>query len=454
MVNQRAGQIRNAMEGFLRKRLAERIAKLSPDDPKYEKETNDHVLDTWLQKMQEQVQQIQVVTHPLRLTHSGISIKDATNLYCHPNSLIKHQYLTTASLADNFFEDVTGNAAALSSYSFLLTEFEDKRLLDLLLTKDADFVAALHEDPATAESYLDALLVITQPKAEKLASHVLAKQLYWLNSIAAADNDCVSPYHDKDFTLLAPLSSSSLAHEMYLQIESARFSEESKSLRDARRTNKAVDGVLYSYPNLAVQIIGGANPQNVSVLNSKRKGTNYLLASLPPQWKEADVKMPWHAHSVFKLFSSRRSVIALVGELKTFLNTDPKPNLETRTYVSGTVDSLLDELLIFAQELQQVEAGWSLDKRCQLSLSQTYWLDIKRCITDADFKQAWILEPWPEQIATDFANWLNSKLESKLLQFGDVEFRRWAKQLKRYEGWRNQLDELSAQLEEYENGAN
>ena len=45
-----------------------------------------------------------------------------------------------------------------------------------------------------------------------------------------------------------------------------------------------------AYASLAVQELGGTKPQNISQLNSERRGDNYLLASLPPVWKTVAVQ--------------------------------------------------------------------------------------------------------------------------------------------------------------------
>ena len=85
--------------------------------------------------------------------------------------------------------------------------------------------------------------------------------------------------------------------------------EANKAARQARRERKVHDGVFHDYPGLAVQNMGGTKPQNISQLNSERRGVNYLLSSLPPQWKASAARLPVHATSVFdRLFIARPEV--------------------------------------------------------------------------------------------------------------------------------------------------
>lgn len=426
-LSSRAKEIRQVILSYIENRLNTKIEKLQLDDPKYQVEQDKHIPSVWLASAVERASQIQVVTHPLKATYPHAHIKETTSLYCVPKTLPQHGLVATQTLGEIFTDDVTGNAAALDIYGLLQLQVENKTLLELCLSEDKDMQAALHNDLQIGATWLATLADVTQPKMQGIASHNFAKQLFWL----AGDD----PYNNQDYLLLAPLYSSTLAHEVYEQIDFDRFSPESKEIRDAVRANKQHDGIARSYPQLAIQVIGGSNPQGISSLSSKRRGVNYLLASLPPSWKPTKTRPPLKVSSIFSVFEKRRDTAVWVRELKDFLASNPPANVQTRTKVDWLVNGLLDELTIFAAVYQALPASWSADEQCNLALAQRYWLDPARALQDADFAEAWLTSEWAEQVEQDFARWLNLQLGKRINQLGDVEFRRWAKEMRNDSHW-------------------
>jgi CRISPR-associated protein Csy1 len=305
-------------------------------------------------------------------------------------------------------------------------------------------MAALHDDPAQAKGMRDAFVSLTQPRNEAVSSHTLAKQLYWLT-----DQDACA---DADYTLLAPLYATSLAHAVYGEVQEARFGEVNKAARAAKRERRAHDNACLDYPDLAVQNMGGTKPQNISQLNSERRGMNYLLSSLPPQWKASAVRLPVNAASVFdRLFIARPDVRRVVKALRQFLESDPVPNLATRQHREALTDVLIDELVSLATELHRVmPPGWSRDddRFDRLGVHEKLWLDPLRAELpeESDFAKQWLAMDWPEEIGKAFARWLNSQLRGKL-PVGDVEAREWRKELLTDEdGFKQQLRTLRNRL--------
>nr|WP_230680832.1 type I-F CRISPR-associated protein Csy1 [Paracidovorax cattleyae] len=198
---------------------------------------------------------------------------------------------------------------------------------------------------------------------------------------------------------------------------------------------------------------GGTKPQNISQLNSERRGMNYLLSSLPPQWQASAVRLPVHAASVFdRLFLSRPEVRRTVRALRVFLETGPDANRATRERRESMVDMLLGELVALAAELQQLlPPGWTCDDaRFQdLHRSEQLWLDPLRAERpdETDFAHEWLRMDWPAAIGLRFANWLNAQLRDKLL-VGDTEARAWQKELLTDEdGFQHQLRALRQRLD-------
>ena len=414
---------RAAISAFLQERLQAKLDKLKPDDPQRDEVIASFAHDVWLASAAKRVEQIQAVTHSLKPIHPDAR---GTNLYVEPRTLPPLAELGSHALGERFVGDVVGNAAALDVYKMLKLEVNGRSLLTALLAQDADALAALHTDPAQAQALRDAFVSLTQPRAEGPSSHTLAKQLYWLTGTDACD--------DAHYTLLAPLYATSLAHAVHAQVQEDRFGEANKAARQARRERKVHDGVFHDYPGLAVQNMGGTKPQNISQLNSERRGVNYLLSSLPPQWKVSEQRFPTHADSVFtRYFDSRPLVRQTVKTLRRYLESNPNPVKDTRDHRKELVDVLVDEMVNMAAELQHaLPPGWTLDdpRFSALNEDEQTWLDALRAELpeEDDFANRWLAMEWPDAIGTRFGNWLNARLEGKL-SFSDIEFRAWKKEL-------------------------
>ncbi|MBO1248563.1 type I-F CRISPR-associated protein Csy1 [Comamonas denitrificans] len=400
-----------------------------------------HQPSAWLEDAARRVQQIQAVTHALKPIHPDAR---GTSLYVEPSTLPALAELGSHALGERFVGDVVGNAAALDVYKLLKLEVHGRSLLTALLVHDADALAALHPDPQQAQALRDALVSLTQPRAEGPSSHTLAKQLYWLTGSDACD--------DAHYTLLAPLYATSLAHAVHAQVQEDRFGEANKAARQARRERRMHDGVFHDYPGLAVQNMGGTKPQNISQLNSERRGVNYLLSSLPPKWRTSAVRLPVHAASVFdRLFIARPEVRRTVRTLRVFLESNPDANLATRERREALLDTLVDELVSLAAELQQLlPPGWSRDDErfADLHRSEQLWLDPLRAEQpdEAEFAREWLQMDWPAAVGQRFANWLNAQLRGKL-PLGDAEAHAWQKELLTDEdGFQQQLRALRQRL--------
>ena len=433
---------RAAISAFLQERLQAKLDKLKPDDPQRDEVIASFAHDVWLASAAKRVEQIQAVTHSLKPIHPDAR---GTNLYVEPRTLPSLAELGSHALGERFVGDVVGNAATLDVYKLLKLEVNGRSLLTALLAQDADALAALHTDPAQAEKLRDAFVSLTQPRAEGPSSHTLAKQLYWLTGSDACD--------DAHYTLLAPLYATSLAHAVHAPVQEDRFGESNKAARQARRERKMHDGVFHDYPGLAVQNMGGTKPQNISQLNSERRGMNYLLSSLPPHWQASAVRLPAHATSVFdRLFIARPEVRRTVRALRVFLESDPDANLGTREQREELLDALVDELVSLAAELQQIlPPGWSRDDERfkELVYEEALWLDPLRAEIpeEAQFAHDWQYMDWPAAIGKAFGNWLNAQLRGKL-PVGDAEAREWKKVLLTDEdGFKQQLRELRNKLD-------
>ena len=373
---------------------------------------------------------IAVASHIAKGVHPDLRVKTATNLAVNFSELPQLNVLGSHVLSDDEkLHDTTGdgakNAAAYELYLLLECRFEGQKLIDLLRCKDPDAIEAMNSSVQLDDAAVLCIQLL-EPKCPAVSATTLSKQLYWLTGSDACD--------DAHYTLLAPLYATSLAHAVHAQVQEDRFGEANKAARQARRERKVHDGVFHDYPGLAVQNMGGTKPQNISQLNSERRGMNYLLSSLPPKWKVNAQRFPTHADSVFtRYFDSRPLVRQTVKTLRRYLESNPNPVKDTRDHRKELVDMLVDEMVNMAAELQHaLPPGWTLDdpRFSALNEDEQTWLDALRAELpeEDDFANRWLAMEWPDAIGTRFGNWLNARLEGKL-SFSDIEFRAWKKEL-------------------------
>lgn len=406
-------RIKAEIARFLREeRLLPKLDKLKDgDDDARQKLIAEHQPAVWITDAARRVGQIQQVSHAIKFTHpsaDGSSLSSAGN----PQAGVLD--LGTHSLAGEWTADVVGNAAALDVYKFLRLTVDGRSLLERAMARDPALAEALSKDADLAAEWMEAFATLPDPKG-KPASHKLAKQLYW-------------PVGDGVYHLLAPLLSSPLAHAVHRRIGEDRFSEAAKAAREARRAGKTHRHGYRDYPDHVIQSFGGSKPQNISQLNSERRGQNYLLASLPPIWTSAAISPPLKIETVFTRFFERRSEVRrLTDVLREFLRrvTDVKSNIRIRTTRQQLVADLCDQVLQMAAELRELEPNWSAGTECRLNLAEQCWLDPERRLTDDEFAAHYRRGKWKDEVCLRFANWLNGRLQTDKTLFGGSEALEW-----------------------------
>lgn len=382
---------------------------------------------------------LQITTHILKATHPQANGSDWHNLLRNRD----WKEIGTHSVAQ-LEEDITGGAALSKDAKFLRTEIQGRRVLDWIRDGDQEFQSALHENPDTAREWMQTLRNHVKQKSgnignsDKPDSDWRVKQVYWL-----ADGD---PRSDSGYHLLQPMFPSSLVHAVHADIQNTFFGEVNVEARKAYQENKPFDRLYRKYQGLALRQIGGDHPENVSALNSERRGRNDLLASLPPPaWNPPGLRMLARdsAFAVFLYFGNVRELVKALGE---FLASDPAPTMETRQQRESLEQELGLELAAFGAAVRnQQDCGWTRDARCQLPRHQQLWMDPERalpevCVSsehpewqadDEAFSRDFHRGDWADQVAGDFGLWLNAQLrqhDDKLKTLGETEMRHFARQ--------------------------
>ncbi|GKW41402.1 type I-F CRISPR-associated protein Csy1 [Pectobacterium parvum] len=365
-----------------------------------------HEVRAWLTDAASRAGQISLVTHALKFTHSdakGSSIFSA-------ETAADAKTLSTATLAQPAI-DAVGNAAALDVARLLQTEHDGDSLVSALQRGDHRALEALAENPEQLTQWLAGFQQVFTDRQP--SSHKLAKQIYF-------------PTENGEYHLLSPLYSSSLAQALHQRINAVRFGDEAKDIRKARKDNLWHDQLDISYPNLAVQNMGGTKPQNISSLNSSRSGRSYLLSCAPPQWNS--IEKPPQQHEC--IFRSNGEVdyhtSDIVKSMRRFLLSVKKVqnNRDIRQQRLHYLDQLIDQLFFYVSSVQNLPSGWSAES--ELKRAQQLWLDPYRAKTDTVSRREREAGDWQKAVAYDFGRWLNRRLKHEELIFGEVERREWS----------------------------
>lgn len=362
----------------------------------------------WLTDAAIRAKQISLVSHALKFTHSDAK---GSSLLVEASDTDKHQCLSTSALED-IHTDVVGNAAALDVANMLLLDWQGKRVLDYVAANDsAPFQPFAGSDDQLAqwmEGFSQAL------KLSDPASHVLAKQVYF-------------PVAEGEYHLLSPLAASAMSHALYRKVQDSRFGDEEKARRAAKKAKRYAPGLVQDIPDLAVQTFGGTKPQNISLLNSQRRGRVYLLNAQPPSWV-GKLKPPESEVAFWKgyLFKAR----PVLTELRNFAlsSQNLESTMEVRAQRQRLVQNLIDELLQYASSFWLLPEGWS-KAHTGLPDYLNAWLDIgnedirKAAQSDKD--------TWMKSISDNFAWYVRGVLETRKLQLSDTEQAYFRQQIKR-----------------------
>jgi CRISPR-associated protein Csy1 len=390
---------------------------------------------TWLADVASRAHNLQVVTHPIKFTHSAI--KGGSSIRFRPGESVLHDEIGTHSLTGGLEEDFAiSDAKHLDVHSLLSKVIvEERPLLSWILEGDADLERALHDQPSRAKEMMDSFRRVTR-QDECPISHILAKQVYWLHGEIPTDDD---QYH-----LLQPMFSSALEHEINEEICSAR--EAAFEALGAHK-QKPTYADHHTYPDLVKRHIGGSNEQNVSPLNKTRRGDNHLLPSLPPIWKPRRTNL-LKRKSALEEFIWFEDVRDQVKALVDFMESvqDKTTNMEIKNQRDALVNDLVESLTLFSLAIRAgYSPGWTCDENCRLPRCEQLWLDSERTelpLRDDPNHPEWREDDvtfrenydghWADEVAGRFGLWLNDQLRKRsdaLMALGEVEMRHFARKV-------------------------
>ncbi|WP_435550582.1 type I-F CRISPR-associated protein Csy1 [Desulfobacterium sp. N47] len=318
--------------------------------------------EVWLPKAAKKAGSRAFSTHPSKYSHpsTGIGKKNLNN-----HTYVSPVICTAEKAADGFLRsgnvkaelDSLGDAAALDVDNFLKLQMTDGNTLLKHIEIETDLAKKiLNIQSESYDSLRKGFLEIARPASE-IATSSKIKQVYF---------PVLDEYH-----LLSLLSNSGIIFELRKRIDSLRFSDEVKEIREKKRNSTYCEqgfAELYSITTIGY---GGAQPQNISVLNNQYRGKAYLLISLPPTIQKRDIRFPKQNFFIesFRYFEYREVFDALHKLFKTDYN-----NIRIREVRDYRLQDLMDRIIdkMWAVRAVSKEQYWS--ENSQLKPHQKIWL--------------------------------------------------------------------------------
>jgi len=217
---------------------------------------------------------------------------------------------------------------------------------------------------------------------------------------------------DDNYHLLSVLYPSPLMNELRKRITAMQFSESAKLARKDKKENKYNQEGIADIYNLTKIGFGGANKQNISVLNNKHGGDFFLLSSVPPTLTNRHIQPPKR-----NFFSDTLYLKLFQDDFKKLhrLFSD-KDTMHIKNQRRYWIKHILYQVIEKIWQVRHIEGGWSKsDTYRNLKSYQKTWLDqaLHDKRTQLDF----------DLIRKDLSRWLvgtyNDNIDQQTTQLGD-----------------------------------
>lgn len=319
---------------------------------------NNFLLANWLPDAAKRAGQISVASHPCTFSHP--SARKNKNGYV-SSTIAKNKPRTDGFLRSGNVSvepDALGNAAALDVYKFLSLEMSDQRSLLVHIEQESELARQLLDISSCEYQTLREgfLRMVDNDQASVSSSKI--KQVYF-------------PITDGEYHLLSLLTHSGHLFELRKRLDALRFGDAVKEARESKKNNEFHPAGYQEIFGLTTIGFGGTKPQNISVLNNQNAGKAHLLASMPPELKPRDIRLP--KTDFFKeSFTAWQAKEVLEALHRLFLTDYNNINLrDGRDYrIQQYVDLVIEKMWQMRLFLQD----YSGELSSALPLEQKIWL--------------------------------------------------------------------------------
>lgn len=373
--------------------LKKKIKASNPEDIKKKlilEASEKYKFINWIQSMID-VSDNYFSSHPPKFIHSTPLSKSSKYKSKDLNVISKKLRVNDGLLKTGNVEvdlDLSGygdNGSSTELYSFLRLKLkDDESVIQHIVKKTKYFVGQLSELGIDYEKVRST--IIPESKSSKLTSERL-KQVYF---------PVGNSYH-----LLTPLVASGMIFKLKERINELRFSDENNRVREEQKkpNPSSMSGKIEDLLELTTMGYGGANAQNVSVLNNQNGGVSFLLPSMPPTLSKRKTQPPKK-----DFFNDCLWFGLLQNEFEAFdKSIKGKRNINTRERRDEIVLDAIGKICWLINQVRDTPHGWSnSDSYNGLPRWQKIWLDEQYRDTRSDKKQN---DDYQGKARSGFANW-------------------------------------------------
>lgn len=343
----------------------------------------------WLPNAAARACQIKISSHPCTFSHPSAEKNKngkttAVNVKKDKRS---DGYLRSGNVDVDL--DALGNAAALDVYAFLNLSLQDGKKL----------IEHIESETSVARD----LLTIPTDNYDKLRNGFLemVRNLEDVTTTSSKIKQVYFPIASDKYHLLSILSNSGIIFDFKDRINTLRFSEEQKELREIKRKSEYSDKGYKEIYNTTIIGYGGANPQNISVLNTGNRGRAYLLLSVPPSLGKREIQFPkknFFFESI-RYYHIKEPLQRLHGIFKSGADSViPRRNLESGR--DNRIEEILDEIILRMYAIRSISFEQYYEKTSELPEHQKIWL------LDVNKRKREETDEWLNKICIDIARWV------------------------------------------------
>lgn len=364
-------------------------------------------LEEWLPKAANRIKSRAVTSHPSKFTHpsTGVGEKNKKNCtYVTPVICEAERYsdgfLRTGNVVSKL--DSLGNAAELDVDEFLnLIMLDGNKLIEHIQLETDLAKSLLNIKFAQFEELKDGFLKFLYPSSDISTSSKI-KQVYF-----PVEGD----YHQ-----LSLLTNSGMVFSLRERIDDIRFSETAKERRALKKANEYSEKGFSEIYNITTIGYGGAQPQNISVLNNVHYGKAHLLSSLPPTLDQRNIQFPktnffTESH---RYYECNETYHALHRILKTDYN-----NINIREGRDYRLQELLDRIIDKMWAVRDAADSQYHAQSSKLKKHQQIWL-CNGYESERDEDNQWL-----NQLCIEISRWIIRSYEKALgkhaIKLGEAE---------------------------------
>lgn len=346
-------------------------------------------LEKWLPEAAKRAGQISISTHPCTFSHP--SARKNKNGYVTP-IIADVQKQNDGFLRSGNVEvqsDALGNAAALDVHKFLNLVMSDGQKLITHIELESHLAKSLLSiKNYTFENLKNGFLKMIN-SSKDLVTSTKIKQVYF-------------PVHE-DYHQLSILSNSGLMYHLKERINTMRFGDEIKDMRDKRKKGEYSESGYSEIYDLTTIGYGGTKPQNISVLNSQNGGKAYLLRSMPPVLQKREIHFP---KSNFFENSIRVWEVSRIFESLYVMSNINYERFKWHNKITEKLHELMDIIIEKMWAVRLVSSEQYYEKNSKLKLYQKIWLSHLH-EEEREGEDAWL-----DKLEKDISIWILKSYEN------------------------------------------